>query len=195
MLANLVFLVLAVIAFRWATRAATWPPELDHPRGEVLFSDAEQPTAEDLELLNELVTEIAVNDPVIIGLLDGQRWPEPEIGPAYWTQQGPESRSVLIGGSFRLELDEATYQGPWPSAGCTGGRYRGTVRSVDAVGLRDVVVVVDLTFQRVTNLSIPPQWKSATTEEASPQTVIHYDEDLAEAPWYTGTCPRFSFGE
>ena len=185
-------MLLAVIAFRWATRAATWPPELDSPRSEVLFSNAEQPTAEDLELLNELITEIAVNDPVVVGLLGDQRWPEPEIAPMYWTQQGPKSRSVLIGGSFWLDLDEANYQGPWPSAGCKAGRYRGTVRSIDAVGLRDVVVIVDLTFERVTNLSIPPLGPP-TAQEAPTSPVVHFNDDLADVPWYTGTCPWFSF--
>jgi hypothetical protein len=89
----------------------------------------------------------------------------------------------------------ATYQMPWLTAGCRGGRYRGTVRNIDVVSLDVVDVVVDLTFERATNLSIPPRLQAAASEEVPVAPVIRYRKDLADAPWYTGTCPRFSFWE
>lgn len=158
----------------------------------MLFSDAERPTADDLALLDEMVSGIAARDPVIVDLLGGQPWPEPEIAPVYWIHSGSDSRSALIGGSFRLDLDQVTYRGPWPSAGCRDGSYRGTVRSIDAVGLTDVVVVVDLTFERATSLSLPPP--GPPTDQSTPKPVIHYGADLEDAPWYTGRCRRFTFG-
>ena len=185
------FAVLSVFAFRWATRSASWPSELDQPRTSALFSDIEEPSVEDLARLGDLVTDIAVSDPVVIGLLGVSPWPEPVIEPVYWVHDGQQARRVLIGGSFRLTLDGSSYQGPWPQAGCKKGHARGTVRSANAVGLRDVVVTVDLTFERVTHLSIPPTRAPATPSVVPPE--IDYAEDLPDAPWYTSTCPWVSF--
>jgi len=191
---NLVFVVLAVGGYRWATQPATWPTELNPARSEELLSNAEQPTADDMVLLEELITEIALSAPVITGLLGSQEWPAPEISPAFWVQDGSDARSVVIGGSFRLSLDDATYLGAWPSAGCRSGKYQGTVRSIDGRGLRTVDVLIDLTFERVTNLTIgPPALLPANS--ASTQPEVRFNPDLEKAPWYTGTCPRFSFGD
>ena len=186
------WLMVAVVAIWWLWRSqtTTWPPELDPPRSETLFADSSDPTADDLMLLAALVAEIAQSDPVVIDLLGGRPWPEPEIGPVYWIGDG---RVALTGGSFRLELDEVDYEGPWPVAGCRGGRYRGTVQSVDAVGLTEVFVVVDLTFERVTRLSIPPP-APPTDQPAPAPPVVRYGPDQEDAPWYTGRCRRFSFG-
>jgi hypothetical protein len=67
-----VFVVLAVAGYRWATQPATWPSELNPARSEELLSNAEQPTADDMALLENLITEIALSDPVITGLLGSQ---------------------------------------------------------------------------------------------------------------------------
>lgn len=160
----------------------------------MLFSNPEQLTAADLKVLDELITEIAKNDPVIVGLLGDLPWPAPEVRPAVWTQDGSDARSIVIGGSFRLSLDDATYVGAWPSAGCRNGRYRGTVRSIDATGLTQVDVLVDLTFERVTNLTTPPPARPAD-QETSTQPSLRFGDDLDIAPWYTGTCQRFRFGD
>ncbi len=155
-----------------------------------MFTNAESPSSDDLTLLADLITEIALTDPVVIDLLDGQPWPEPEISPIYWIDDG---RTALIGGGFRLQLDQVDYQGPWPSARCRSGGYRGTVRSIDAVGLTDVFVAVDLTFERATSISIPPP-SPPTDGEAPPPPTIRYGPDREDAPWYTGRCRRFNFG-
>ena len=176
--------VAMVAVLLWVQRDASWPKELDDPPTAVLFSNVEQPTPNDLDRLDELVTELASSDPIVIGLLDGQAWPDPDISPVFWTKSGVAGRSVLIGGSFDLELGGSDYQGPWPTAGCQRGNYRGSVRTVDAYGLERVAVIVDLTFERVTHLSI------ASGEPGS--TSIAYQSDLEAAPWYTGRCPLFS---
>jgi hypothetical protein len=155
----------------------------------MLFTNAESPTADDEALLTTMVSEIAQGDPVIVDLLGGRPWPDPEVAPVYWIGDG---RTALIGGSFRLELDDVDYRGPWPSAGCKDGRYRGSVHTIDAVGLTDLVVVIDLTFERVTSLSIPPP--DPPTAQSSPvPPVIRYGPDREDAPWYTGRCQRFNF--
>lgn len=175
---------LVVVATWWLWRSftSTWPAELDPPRSETLFANPDDPTPADLDLLAALVAEIATADPVVIDLLDGRPWPDPEISPTHWTADG---RIALIGGSFRLRLDQVDYQGPWPSAGCRSGGYRGTVRSIDASGLTDILVVVDLTFERVTSISIPP------SPVGSSPPVVRFGPDLEDAPWYTGRCRRF----
>lgn len=190
---TVLFVLLAVAGYRWATQPATWPAELNPARSEELLTNAEQPTPDDMALLEKLITEIALSDPVITGLLGTQPWPAPEISPAFWVQDGPDARAVVIGGSFRLSLDDATYLGAWPSAGCRDGRYQGTVRSIDASGLRAVDVLVDLTFERVTNLTIGPS-APPPANSASTQPDVRFNQDLANAPWYTGTCPRWSSG-
>jgi hypothetical protein len=182
----------AVFGSRWATQPASWPPELDRPRS-VEFSNADQLTAADGALLDDVITEIALADPVVIGLLGGEPWPNPTISPAYWVHDGPPARRALIGGSFRLSLDNASYRGPWPEAGCTGGRNRGKVRNVTAQGLREVYITVDLTFGRVTHVTIPPTFGTTSNETVRPS--IEYGDELPDAPWYTGSCPRFSFGD
>lgn len=186
--------VLAVAGYRWATQPASWPEELRPAPSEALLSNPEQPTAEDLELLEELITEIALDDPVINGLLGSQPWPAREVRPAYWVQDGSKARSLVIGGSFRLRLDDGTYVGAWPSAGCRNGEYEGTVRSVDASGLSEVDVLVDLAFERVTNLTSAPS-SSGAILESSARPDLRFTDDLPNAQWYTGTCPRFSFGD
>jgi hypothetical protein len=176
--------VLAVVAgLIWLQRPASWPPELDDPVAESLFSSSEQPTADDLALLSELITDIALDDPVVVGMLADREWPEPDIRPVYWTAAGPDGSSVLIGGSFELDLDGADYTGPWPTAGCRRGSYRGTVRTVDADALEWVSLTVDLTFERVTHVVVPPGEPGSAA--------IVYRDDYETAPWYTGRCPYF----
>jgi hypothetical protein len=79
-------------------------------------------------------------------------------------------------------------------ARCIGGADRGTVRNIDVVDLHSVDVLVDLNFGRVTHLSTPPQLQPAAGQQALPVPTIRYLDDLADASWYTGRCPWFSFG-
>ena len=185
-----VCLIVVATWWLWRSFTTTWPPELDPPRTEALFVDPESPTVDDLVLLTALVADIAQTDPVIVDLLGGRSWPGPEVSPVYWIDDG---RTALTGGSFRLRLDDVDYRGPWPSAGCRNGSYRGTVRSIEATGLTDVLVVVDLTFERVTSMSVPPpDPPSDPTRPAQP--VIRFGPDREDSPWYTGRCRRFDFG-
>jgi hypothetical protein len=51
-----------------------------------------------------------------------------------------------------------------------------------------------LTFAQVMNLTIgPPGPPSA--DNASTQPNVRCNQDLANTPWYTRTCPRFRFGD
>ena len=169
----------------WATRPATWPKELDPPVSEELFKDPMKLTEADKRVLSERVTRIAREDPLVVALLDGSPWPEPEIGGSLFYAEG---RSTLIGGAFTLALDNVSYSGPWPSAGCSGGRYRGRVESITATGLTEVHLSVDLTFERVTNATIPPI-AFGEPGDGEGRATYEFGDDLPDEPYYTGRCP------
>lgn len=174
------------VVYRWAFAEASWPVELENPRTDTLFTSTTQPTESDLELLTELVTTIALADPIMLGLLDGRPLPEPAVRPLFWTETAENVRSVLIGGVFDLNVEGLEYEGPWPSTGCDGGKYSGQTNLVRASGLGTVSVTVDLVFERVTQLEAGPPIVGPDAPTPSFETL----RKLETAPWYTGSCPR-----
>ena len=190
--AAVITVLFAVLAERWAFGDATWPPELDNPPTGLYVSNPLQPSELDLLALEQIVSEVAQQDPVVQGLLACRPWPDPEITPAYWVHEGADARTVLIGGGIELALGGVDYQGAWPQAGCSGGKYRGTVRNVDASGLDLVYLLVDLTYERVTVVSVGPTPVVEAGSSTPKALDIVYLDDLPDEPWYTGSCPRFS---
>ena len=187
----LVVVGLSVLASTACARGADTgpPPELIDAPAIDLFEDPVTPTAEDLLILERLVVEIAGADPTVRSLAGIPPWSHGNVRPVFWNDPSLPGGVVLIGGSIELRLNEGTsYTGPWPSAGCNDGELRGVVYEVRAQNLREVDVIVDANFERVTELTIGPQ---PVPEQPGGEPSIDFVAELDARPWYSGPCqPR-----